>query len=98
VIRHKGAAFVEVFQAIVELKLIGVKRITQACMTSNVAIGEKSRSCRSGGVVGAHDAQALRTYSSQRVIGKIKDRLAEQFAAPHPSTSSTARLPLETKQ
>jgi hypothetical protein len=43
VIRHKGAAFVEVFQAIVELKLIGVKRITQACMTSNVAIGEKSR-------------------------------------------------------
>jgi len=24
-------------------KLIGVKRITQACMTSNVAIGEKSR-------------------------------------------------------
>ena len=40
-IRHKGAAFVEVFQAIVELKLIGVKRITQACMTSNVAIGEK---------------------------------------------------------
>ena len=48
--------------------------------------------------MGAHDAQALRTYSSQRVIGKIKDRLAEQFAAPHPSTSSTARLPLETKQ
>jgi len=42
VIRHKGAAFVEVFQAIVELKLIGVKRITQACMTSNVAIGEKN--------------------------------------------------------
>ena len=25
-IRHKGAAFVEVFQAIVELKLIGIMR------------------------------------------------------------------------
>jgi len=76
-------------------KLIGVKRITRACMTSNVAIGEKSSGstdppCGSlmpkRGLRCATRRPALRTYSSQIVIGEIKDGLGEQFAVSHPST------------